>query len=150
MDLWTQIVYKATRTPALQPNPMRFSSLLMVAMIAVCFSLSDTAPVAPDTPTAANDSIAKVPKDLVGPTEEDQPQRRFNHEWAVDDCPDEVDLVELRRYQRTHPAASGRRAGEDGEANNSVVPVAVYLTPTILNLIERHELNCHNTDKDNG
>ena len=39
VDLWTQIVYKTARNPALQPNPMRFSSLLIVAIIAVCFSL---------------------------------------------------------------------------------------------------------------
>ena len=46
MDLWTQIVYETARNPALQPNPMRFSSLFIVAMIAVCFSLSVDAYIA--------------------------------------------------------------------------------------------------------
>ena len=47
VDLWTQMCYKTARNPALEPNPMRFSSLLIVAIIAVCFSLSVEADAPP-------------------------------------------------------------------------------------------------------
>ena len=69
VDLWTQTFYKTARNPALQPNPMRFSSLLIVAITAVCFYVSveaaptDVEPIHdPVAPTAAQRASSTVPE----------------------------------------------------------------------------------------
>ena len=158
MFLWTCGLKRFIK-PAKKPgNQMRFSSLIIVAVIAFCFSVRVDADVEAgkvlviQTPIAL--ALAPVPNPVDAESEivpngvvPDVAPAALNLTAAAlnltdccgnntdrgsPDCPDSQTVFSYN--ERTHPAAAGRRAGEDGEDNNNVVPVddlAVTVSSTV-------------------